>query len=49
MTSPPMARFYEYPMAPSAELTWLWQEVGVMAGSQYLRSANSTADSVNAR
>jgi hypothetical protein len=35
-------------MAPLAELTWLWQEVGVMAGSQYLRSANSTADSVNA-
>jgi hypothetical protein len=26
--------FYEYPMAASPELTWLWSEVGVMAGSQ---------------
>ena len=40
--------FYEYPMAPLVELTWLWQEVGVMASSQYMRTANSTADSVNA-
>jgi len=39
--------FYEYPMAPLPELTWLWQEVGVMAGSQYLRSNASTASSVN--
>ena len=40
--------FYEYPMAPLVELSWLWQEVGVMASSQYMRTANSTADSVNA-
>jgi hyaluronoglucosaminidase len=39
--------FYEYPMVPSAELTWLWQEVGVMAGSEYMKSTNSTAQSVN--
>ena len=39
--------FYEYPMAPAVELTWLWQEVGVMAGSQYMRSSASTAASVN--
>eukprot|EP01050_Picozoa_sp_SAG11_P027248 SAG11_NODE_6826_length_1239_cov_1.293860_1_plen_293_part_10 len=26
--------FYEYPMSASTELTWLWSEVGVMAGSQ---------------
>jgi len=31
--------FYEYPMAPSPELTWLWSEVGVMAGSDYGRDA----------
>lgn len=25
--------FYEYPMQPSPELLWLWQSVGVLAGS----------------
>eukprot|EP00658_Telonema_sp_P-2_P060663 TRINITY_DN49510_c0_g1_i1.p1 TRINITY_DN49510_c0_g1~~TRINITY_DN49510_c0_g1_i1.p1 ORF type:complete len:341 (-),score=43.97 TRINITY_DN49510_c0_g1_i1:159-1181(-) len=40
--------FYQYPISGLPELTWLWSEVGVMAGSQYLRSNVSTASSVNA-
>ena len=39
--------FYEYPMAAAVELLWLWREVGVLAASDYGRSAASTAASVN--
>ena len=39
--------FYEYPMAPSPELLWLWQAVDVLAGSAYLMTANGTASIVN--
>ena len=39
--------FYEYPMAPLPELLWLWQSVGVLAGSAYVRTANQTASIVN--
>ena len=39
--------FYEYPMGASKELLWLWQEVGVLCGSDYGRSAATTAASVN--
>lgn len=39
--------FYEYPMEPSPELVWLWQEVGVLCGSDYSASVTTTATSVN--
>ena len=39
--------FYEYPMEPSPELLWLWQEVGVLVGSEYSADAATTASSVN--
>ena len=29
--------FYEYPMAASKELDWLWSAVGVLSGSDYGR------------
>ena len=35
-------------MDPSRELLWLWQEVGVLAGSVYHADAARTAASVNA-
>ena len=51
--------FYEYPLGchatpgaypndgVSPDLLWLWQEVGVMAGSDYMRTSATTASSVN--
>eukprot|EP00041_Stephanoeca_diplocostata_P018751 m.396201 g.396201 ORF g.396201 m.396201 type:complete len:227 (+) comp21108_c0_seq1:1242-1922(+) len=40
--------FYEYPMgATLTQLMWLWEAVGVLLPSDYLRTAESTENSVN--
>ena len=43
--------FYEYPMtsprAPEPELLWLWQQLDVLAPSDYMEDATRTAASIN--